>query len=161
MTPAPNGGTVAFTDNGTTIPGCNAQPLNGAGVATSAETYGSPDSHNVLAVYSGTATYATSTSPALTQVVDQVTTTTILTSSPNPSTFGQSVTLSATVNPANGGTPTGSVEFFDGSTSLGTAPLGGGGLSTSALAPNQAQLSTSSLSQADRTPSPPSTSVTR
>ena len=148
VTPAPNGGTVAFTDNGTTIPGCNAQPLNGAGVATCAETYGSPDSHNVLAVYSGTATYATSTSPALTQVVDQVTTTTILTSSPNPSTFGQSVTLLATVNPANGGTPTGSVEFFDGSTSLGTAPLGGGGLSTSALAPNQAQLSTSSLSQA-------------
>jgi hypothetical protein len=39
------------------------------------------------------------------------------------------------------------VEFFDGNTLLGTFALGGSGLSTSALAPNQAELSISALSQ--------------
>ena len=59
-------------------------------------------------------------------------TTTTLVSSPNPSPFGQSVTFTATVSPA---AATGTVEFFDGSTSLGTATLNGGlaSLSTSAL----------------------------
>jgi len=50
-------------------------------------------------------------------------TTTVLTSSANPSTFGQPVTISATVS--NGGTtiPTGSVIFFDNGASVGTATL--------------------------------------
>ena len=49
-------------------------------------------------------------------------TTTTLDSSPNPSIEGEDVTLEATVSAA-AGTPTGTVEFFDGETSLGTAPL--------------------------------------
>jgi uncharacterized protein YjdB len=56
-----------------------------------------------------------------------ISTTTSLTSSPNPSAYGQSVTLTATVSPSSGtGTPTGSVTFMDGTTSLGSAPLSGG-----------------------------------
>jgi hypothetical protein len=49
-------------------------------------------------------------------------------SSANPSLYGQSVTLTATVSPvAPGfGTPTGSVTFYDGSTTLGTAVLSKG-----------------------------------
>ncbi|WP_026223465.1 choice-of-anchor tandem repeat GloVer-containing protein [Methylosarcina fibrata] len=47
-------------------------------------------------------------------------TTTSLTSSLNPSTVGQSVTFTATVT---GNSPTGTVEFFVGSTSLGSRPL--------------------------------------
>src|SRR6185436_7202586 len=41
---------------------------------------------------------------------------------------GESVTLTASVaaSPPGSGTPTGSVEFFDGATSLGTQPLSGG-----------------------------------
>ncbi len=70
-----------------------------------------------------------------------------LISSANPSTFGQSVSFTATVTPSGGGTPTGNVEFFDGTTLLGTVALAGSGLSTSALAPNQAELTTSTLSQ--------------
>ena len=52
------------------------------------------------------------------------TTTTTLTSSVNPSTYGQSVTFTATVAPTSGGgTPTGTVEFYDGGTSMGSGTL--------------------------------------
>ncbi len=55
-----------------------------------------------------------------------IATTTTLTSSTNPSVFGQSVTFTATVTPSSGsGTPTGSVTFYAGSTALGTATLSG------------------------------------
>ena len=61
-------------------------------------------------------------------------TSTVLSSSLNPSVFGQSVIFTATVT-SGSGTPTGSVEFFDGSTSLGTSNLSSGSatLTTSAL----------------------------
>jgi hypothetical protein len=49
---------------------------------------------------------------------------------PNPSIEGNEVMLTASVS-SPPGTPTGTVEFFDGATSLGTAPLVGG---TTALA---------------------------
>lgn len=51
-----------------------------------------------------------------------IATSTVLASSLNPSTFGQSVTLTATVN-ATSGTPTGNVTFKDGSTVLATIAL--------------------------------------
>jgi hypothetical protein len=146
VTPTPNGGSVAFSDNGTIITGCGAETLNGSGVAACSPTYTSAARHTVVVVYSGDATFAASASPSLTQVVASPTST-ALTSSTNPSTFGQSVSLTATVTPVGGGTPTGSVEFFDGTTLLGSFALGGSGISTSALAPNQAELSTSALGQ--------------
>ncbi len=65
----------------------------------------------------------------------KVGTATTLVSSPNPSTFGQAVSFTATVTSQHGGTPTGSVTFTDGATSLGTVSLSGGiaSLSTSTL----------------------------
>jgi uncharacterized repeat protein (TIGR03803 family) len=64
------------------------------------------------------------------------TATTTLISSLNPSTFNQSVTFTATVTAADGGTPTGTVTFTaDGSNVLGMVSLSSG----------QAALSTSSL----------------
>src|SRR5258708_1397248 len=59
-------------------------------------------------------------------------TTTALAASPNPSTFGQSVTLTATVTPSPA---TGTMQFFDGASSLGTVSLSGAtaSLSTSTL----------------------------
>ena len=64
-------------------------------------------------------------------------TTTALTSSLNPSSFGQSVTFTATATSEGFKvTPTGAVTFFDGSTSLGTSNLN---------ASAQATLSTSTL----------------
>jgi hypothetical protein len=67
--------------------------------------------------------------------VGNIPTTTVETSSPNPSTFGQAVTLTATVN-SSSGTPTGMVVFYDGSTALGNAILanGIGAISVSSLA---------------------------
>ena len=57
-----------------------------------------------------------------------VSTTTGVTSSLNPSTYGQSVTFTATVSDTSGGVPTGSVAFYDGSTDLGSgSSLSGSG----------------------------------
>ena len=66
-------------------------------------------------------------------------TTTTLTSSPNPSNFGQTVTFTATVTGQPGfykGTPTGIVSFYDGTTNIGNSNLNTSGvvtLTTSAL----------------------------
>ncbi len=62
-------------------------------------------------------------------------TTTVLTALPNPSGFGGDVTLQATVSAVGEpGTPSGSVELFDGVTSLGIAPLDGTGVGTITVA---------------------------
>ncbi len=53
-------------------------------------------------------------------------TTTTLLLQPNPSSYGQGVTLTATVSSASPGTPTGTVTFTEGQTILGSAPLAGG-----------------------------------
>jgi hypothetical protein len=66
---------------------------------------------------------------ALTVVVP---TTTTLSISPNPSFFGQSVTLKATVT-ATGGVPSGTVTFFRDTTTVGTATLGSDGVATLAV----------------------------
>jgi len=79
-----------------------------------------------------------------------VATTTKLSSNHNPSVYNQSVTFTATVARTSGtGTPTGTVQFKDGATVLGTGSLSGG----------VAKLTTSSLSVA-LTQSAPSTSAT-
>lgn len=62
-------------------------------------------------------------------------TTTALTSGTNPSIFGSSVTFTATITTS--GTPTGTVQFFDGASALGSAQTvsaGAATLSTSVLA---------------------------
>ena len=66
-----------------------------------------------------------------TLTVDQATTSSV-SSSLNPSTYGQSVVFTATVTntDAGGGVPTGTVAFFDGMTSLGAGTtLSGSGIS--------------------------------
>jgi hypothetical protein len=80
-------------------------------------------------------------------VFNPATTTTALTSSVNPSVFGQPVTLTATVTPSSSGAqPTGTVAFLDGTAQIGTGTLNGGSpdvatLTTSALAPGDHSLS--------------------
>ena len=64
----------------------------------------------------------------LTLQCNQATTST-LTSSLNPSAYGQSVTFADTVT-AGSGNPSGSVTFYDGATLLGTATLRTGGKAT-------------------------------
>src|SRR5207248_2236343 len=71
------------------------------------------------------------------QTVNPSDTSTIITSSNTSSVFGQSVTFTATVSAVapGAGTPTGTVTFKDGTTTLGTGALSGGSatLSTSTL----------------------------
>jgi Bacterial Ig-like domain (group 3)/FG-GAP-like repeat/FG-GAP repeat len=60
------------------------------------------------------------------EVVTRYSSTTILTSSPNPSSSGQAVTLTAKVTSSAPGGPTGTVAFKNGATLLGTSTLNGG-----------------------------------
>jgi len=53
--------------------------------------------------------------------------TVVVASSPNPSTYGQAVTLTATLTPGGPGTPTGTVVFSTSAATLGTAPVTAGG----------------------------------
>jgi YVTN family beta-propeller protein len=69
VSPAPDSGTVAFTDGTTPVTGCAAQPVDSTGTATCQLTYTAVGSHPITAAYSGDATYAASTSAALTQQV--------------------------------------------------------------------------------------------
>jgi hypothetical protein len=61
--------------------------------------------------------------------VNKAATTTGLTSAPDPSSSGQSVTFTATVS-SPAGSPTGTVRFFEGTTLLGTGTVGPGGVAT-------------------------------
>ena len=63
----------------------------------------------------------------------EVQSTTALTTSASPSTYGQSVTFTATISDTAGGVPTGSVEFYDGTTDLGLGSIlsGSGNSATS------------------------------
>jgi hypothetical protein len=107
-------GTVTFTYGSTTL--CNAVTLS---VVTATCTYSNlpAGTDTVTAAYSGDANFATS-SGTLSQTVNKPTTTTTVTSSLNPSSFNQQVTFTATVNGQFGGTPTGTVTFTYGSTTL-------------------------------------------
>ena len=118
----PNGEIVTFKQ-GTTVLGTGSLNDGSASFTTSTLKVGTT---SVTAEYGGDASSAGSTSKAVSQVVSKATTTTALTSSVNPSKFGQSVTFTATVAPQFSGTPTGTVTFNNGSTKLGTVSLSGG-----------------------------------
>ena len=120
-----------------------AVPLSGSGNATSGATanltvVGSP--HSIKAVYTNTDENFSESSGNLGQTVNPAPTSTTVTSSVNPSILGQSVTFTARVaNTAGTGistaTPSGSVQFMDGASLLGTPqPLSG--LGTATLAAN-------------------------
>jgi O-glycosyl hydrolase len=62
-------------------------------------------------------------SPTTTTPPANASTTTTLTATPNPATAGATVTLTATVSSTSGGTATGNIAFYDGTTLLATQPL--------------------------------------
>ena len=126
-------GTVTLLDGSSSL-GSTALPANG--VAQFAISSLVPGVHAISASYSGDANFGGSTSAALTQTINQASTTTAVVSGANPSVFGQNVTFTASVQSSSSGTPTGNVTFFDGSTSLGSVNLSG----------SSAQLTLASLS---------------
>ena len=127
-------GTVTFKDGTTTLA---TETLTG-GTATfftsRARDRHSLDHSNLRRQYSFQGQHVS----RLSQTVNQASSTTSVTSSANPSVFGQSVTFTAQVSAVSpgAGTPTGTVTFKDGSTTLGTGSLSAGtaNFTTAALA---------------------------
>jgi autotransporter-associated beta strand protein len=129
-TPTPTG-IVTFLDGTSPLSTARLSPAGTASFTTSTVLTAGP--HSITAVYSGDMNFTTSTSAPLVQTVNPALATTIrLTSSLNPSVFSQPITLAATVTavaPATG-TPSGTVAFMDGATTLGTGTLDSNGRAT-------------------------------
>jgi hypothetical protein len=122
-------GTVTLLD-GTTVIGTSA--LTG-GVATFSISTLSVGSHSITASYGGDSNFIASTSAVLSQVVQNGSTSTTVSSSLNPSTINQSAILTAMVSSSLTGTISGIVTFLDGSTTLGSSSLNGSGSATLAI----------------------------
>lgn len=113
-------GTVRFLDGAATIPGCGGVLLTGAGntrTATCSTTALGVGSHDITTVYSGDK--SNPGGPSSNAVTETITarpaSSTAVTSSLNPSNYGQPVTFTATVT---GASPTGTVQFKDGATTI-------------------------------------------
>jgi hypothetical protein len=121
--PTPSG-TVSFFD-GTTLLGKASLVKGRAVLATTKLAVGT---NPITVNYSGDSTFAPAHSAILSQTVRKAATAITIASSANPSVFGQTVTMTATVTVVKpgGGTPTGTVRFMAGSKILGTAPLHAG-----------------------------------
>jgi hypothetical protein len=128
---APGAGTptgmVTFKDGATTL---GTGTLSGGSTTfTPSRTALSAGIHSITAVYAGDTNFTANTSTGITQVVNKASTTTTMSSSRNPSVYSQlAPTFMAKVGAVapGAGTPTGTVTFKDGTTTLGTGPLSGG-----------------------------------
>jgi sugar lactone lactonase YvrE/plastocyanin len=89
--------------------------------------------HTLTAVYAGDANNSPATSNAIAITVQQAASSTSLTASANPSTLGQSLTLTAVVT-SSGANIAGTVSFLDGGSAIGSAALSANG--TAALTTN-------------------------
>lgn len=118
VTPSAATGTVTFYD-GTTSLGTATLSSGSASLVVNTLTVGS---HTLTASYGGSVTYASSTSDSVTATVtaSEATISITLSASPVSTTVGSGVALTAVVSPL---TSTGTVTFYDGATSVGTAGL--------------------------------------
>jgi hypothetical protein len=108
-------GSVRFQD-GATVLGTVTVVGGHASLSTSALTVGN---HTIAATYSGDSVFNGGTAGLHQIVYSNVT----LTSGPNPSVFGQTVNLTATISPVPA---SGTLTFKDGATILGSAAVSGG-----------------------------------
>jgi hypothetical protein len=134
-----SGGTFTFADNGAPI---GTASIDGAGHGSFGTSSLAVGSHPIAANYPGSfAAGILASSAVLSQVVNKADTSLSINSSAATSTAGQPVTFTAGVAVAapGAGTPTGTVEFFDGATSLGSVAFLGTPvtLPTSSLAPGR------------------------
>jgi glucuronoarabinoxylan endo-1,4-beta-xylanase len=117
---------VTFLDGSTPL---GTAMLNNGSASLTVSTF-AVGNHSLTASYAGTTGFAVSTSSVVTLTVNgapppSVSTVTALTVAPNPVTVGTNVVLSAATS-ASSGTPSGTITFFDGSTSLGAVALNNG-----------------------------------
>ncbi len=116
------GGTVTFTSGSTTM--CSNVTLSG-GQATCKYSGLPVGSNTVTATYKGDHKLISTNGKIVETIVSQVTTTTTLVSSENPSDSGKAVTFTAHVS-SSAGTPTGDVQFLNGKKVLATVKLKSG-----------------------------------
>src|SRR5208337_579557 len=104
--------------------------LNASGVASFSTAKIPVGANTLTATYNGDASNAKSVSAAITQTVSQASVSMVLTSTPNPSTFGKSVKFTARLT-SNGGLPSGQpVTFSYNSATMGTANVNSYGVAT-------------------------------
>jgi hypothetical protein len=127
-------GQVDFYDNGSYL---DSASLNNGVAALTVDSLGL-GAHNITAVYPGDSVFGPGSSSPLTQSVNDNAVDISLTPSVDPIQYTQPVTFTATVTSTYGlsGTPTGQVDFYDGSSYLGSATLNNGvaSLTVSSLA---------------------------
>jgi hypothetical protein len=117
-------GSVTFMDGSTVLQTVSLSG-NSASFTTSLLAVGN---HSITATYNGGGGFVGSTSASSAVNVSRAPTTAVISSSLSTPTYGQSVTLTATVNASapGAGMPTGTVSFYDGLTLLGSATLSNG-----------------------------------
>jgi hypothetical protein len=121
-------GTVTFFAGSSFL---GSATLNAIGQASTTISTLTAGTYAITAVYNASTRFASSTSAPLTEVVNGATTTTTLVSVPDPSNYGQTITLSATVAaPQTSAVPGGTVTLLDGSSVLGTGVLSATGVAT-------------------------------
>ncbi len=119
------GGIVTLLDGGTVLGTGTLRVVHGSDETTFSTSSLPVGTDSITAVYSGGGGFAGSTSNTITEKVNKDSTCTTLASSTRSPGVGQSVTLTATVTVTapGGGVPTGSVNFYDGSSLLGPGTL--------------------------------------
>jgi hypothetical protein len=127
FSPVPPNGKVAFTLNGSSVSGCTAVSITGEAASCSMNSLVSP-ADTITATYSGDSNFKVASAATFTETVTAAAPTIVLTSSANPSSVNQSITLKAVV-PAPAGQngkpfPTGSVTFTQGANTLCGGPQG-------------------------------------
>lgn len=160
----PVSGTITFSDGATVL---GSVPVNGASTATFTTANLTIGVHSITACFvsainsSGTQNFNPScAAPMLETITLPGTvnpTTTLLTSSLNPSVVGESVTFTATTATTGAfiSTPSGTVNFFDGTNSIGSGILVNGvaTLTTSTLAAGLHNITAAYLGNATTKPS--------
>jgi hypothetical protein len=141
-------GTVQFTEDGNNFG--SPVTLSGSGVASITDSTLSAGSHTIGANYLGTSAYAASTATTTqTQVVVAGPTSTQLSSSVQPSFFGETIiytaTVTATVPGPTTGAPVGKVSFSTTPTGGSSEPIGGA-VTLTPSGPNVSTASSSAIS---------------
>jgi hypothetical protein len=119
----PPRGMVTFKDGSTVL---STETIDASGAASWSTSGLAAGSHTITASFSGDAWNAASTSSVLSQTVQPAgtaNTQTALVSSANSITWGKSVSFTATVTTSGSNPPTGTVNFMEGSTKLGSGKL--------------------------------------
>jgi Bacterial Ig-like domain (group 3) len=157
-------GTVTFFEDGVAL--LSPVTLQSDGTAVLAVSPSVVGDHTITAVYSGDATYTTSTSAPVSQTVIASPNSVIAVTASKKllAAVGDSVTLTATVSSAaaGGATPTGTVTFVDGAITLGSAPILSGGvalLTTTALVNGINTITATYNGNPSYTPSAPATVI--